>query len=248
MFDLSGLTTEPAPSEEFSPSFKTALFDRRVHMPLDCLVESVRTETGERVSVEDLQRFAADGWFPSGQNTRTPSGSAVCTCTITTRGIIQARRSCCCSQPATSCLSPSARCAPVNGLAGCYVSTIGKPHEYFDLTGTRIADRNVSLPGQSVSPRSNWRGSPRPPGVSPGVQNNRPDIRIQSQQRASPRLFDFLRSTKGKLLDSLLHETLSLSEEKIGQDISTITQELPDEPPGSPEALTEPTSAGASSE
>ena len=23
---------------------------------------------------------------------------------------------------------------PVNGLAGCYVSTIGKPHEYFDLT------------------------------------------------------------------------------------------------------------------
>ena len=27
-----------------------------------------------------------------------------------------------------------ARCAPVNGLAGCYVSTIGKPHEYFDLT------------------------------------------------------------------------------------------------------------------
>ena len=39
-----------------------------------------------------------------------------------------------CSQPATSYLSPSARCAPVNGLAGCYVSTIGKPHEYFDLT------------------------------------------------------------------------------------------------------------------
>ena len=29
----------------------------------------------------------------------------------------------------------SARCTPVNGLAGCYVSTIGKPHEYFDLTG-----------------------------------------------------------------------------------------------------------------
>ena len=54
--------------------------------------------------------------------------------------------------------------------------------------------------------------------------------------------------TRHQLLDSLLHETLSLSEEKIGQDISTITQELPDEPPGSPEALTEPTSAGASSE
>ena len=37
---------------------------------------------------------------------------------------------------ATSYLSPSARCAPVNGLAGCYVSSIGKPHEYFDLTTT----------------------------------------------------------------------------------------------------------------
>ena len=23
----------------------------------------------------------------------------------------------------------------MNGLAGCYVSSIGKPHEYFDLTG-----------------------------------------------------------------------------------------------------------------
>ena len=48
----------------------------------------------------------------------------------------QGKRICCCSQPATSYLSPSARCAPVNGLAGCYVSTIGKPHEYFDLTGS----------------------------------------------------------------------------------------------------------------
>ena len=27
----------------------------------------------------------------------------------------------------TSYLSPSARCASVNGLAGCYVSSIGKP-------------------------------------------------------------------------------------------------------------------------
>ena len=54
--------------------------------------------------------------------------------TITTRGIIKAKRICCCSQPATSYLSPSARYAPVNGLAGCSVSIIGKPHEYFDLT------------------------------------------------------------------------------------------------------------------
>ena len=36
-------------------------------------------------------------------------------------------------------LSPSARCAPVNGLAGYYVSTIGTPHEYFDLTGAQPA-------------------------------------------------------------------------------------------------------------
>ena len=40
-------------------------------------------------------------------------------------------------------VSPSARCTPVNGLAGCYVSTIGKPHEYFDLTTSGCA---VSLP------------------------------------------------------------------------------------------------------
>ena len=40
-------------------------------------------------------------------------------------------------------LSPSARCAPVNGLAGCYVSTIRKPHEYFDLTGMVPADRRL---------------------------------------------------------------------------------------------------------
>ena len=55
--------------------------------------------------------------------------------------------------------------------------------------------------------------------------------------------------THHQLLDALLHETLSLSEEKIGQDISTIgSKRLPDERPGSPEVLTEPTPAGASSE
>jgi hypothetical protein len=64
MFDLSGLTTERAPGDEFSLPFKMALLDRRVRMPLEWLAESVRTETGERVSVEDLQRFAAYGWFP----------------------------------------------------------------------------------------------------------------------------------------------------------------------------------------
>ena len=48
---------------------------------------------------------------------------------------------------ATSYLSPSARCAPVNGLAGCYVSTIGKPHEYFDLTVRR--HKPVNLAGAS---------------------------------------------------------------------------------------------------
>ena len=42
-------------------------------------------------------------------------------------------------------LSPSARCAPVNGLAGCYVSTIGTPHEYFDLTGKGRCIDNVFI-------------------------------------------------------------------------------------------------------
>ena len=37
------------------------------------------------------------------------------------------------------------QCAPVNGLAGCYVSTIGKPHEYFDLTGSLLAEPNQVL-------------------------------------------------------------------------------------------------------
>ena len=37
--------------------------------------------------------------------------------------------------PASDQLPQSERkVPPVNGLAGCYVSTIGKPHEYFDLT------------------------------------------------------------------------------------------------------------------
>ena len=36
---------------------------------------------------------------------------------------------------------------------------------------TRIAGRNVTLQGALVSPRSNKRGSPRPPRVNPGVQN-----------------------------------------------------------------------------
>ena len=54
--------------------------------------------------------------------------------------------------------------------------------------------------------------------------------------------------TRRRLLDALLHEALSPSEEKIWQDISTIAQELPDETPGSPKVLTEPTLAETSPE
>ena len=32
----------------------------------------------------------------------------------------------------------------MNGLAGCYVSTIGKQHEYFDLTACLRSTKNVS--------------------------------------------------------------------------------------------------------
>ena len=54
--------------------------------------------------------------FPVSAHTRpTSPGIAVATCPVPS--------------------SPSARCAPLDGLAGCYVFTIGKPHEYFDLTG-----------------------------------------------------------------------------------------------------------------
>ena len=38
----------------------------------------------------------------------------------------------------------------MNGLAGYYVSTIGKPHEYFDLTGSGTCNALVSV-GFSVS-------------------------------------------------------------------------------------------------
>ena len=37
----------------------------------------------------------------------------------------------------------------MNGLAGCYVSTIGKPREYFDLTGIFSA---AARPGQRLHP------------------------------------------------------------------------------------------------
>ena len=49
---------------------------------------------------------------------------------------------------------------PVSGR--CFHATYG---------GTRIAGRNVTLQGALVSPRSNKRGSPRPPRINPGVQN-----------------------------------------------------------------------------
>ena len=55
---------------------------------------------------------------------------------------------------ATSYLSPSARCAPVNGLAGCYVSNIGKPHEYFDLTALTASLRRSSSESLRRLPRS----------------------------------------------------------------------------------------------
>ena len=98
-----------------------------------------RTSTEAKTSSQDLN---SHGCLPV--NTRSSFLRITSTSsTITARGIIKARRIYCCSQPATSYLSPSARCAPVNGLAGCYVSTIGKPHEYFDLTTSGCA---VSLP------------------------------------------------------------------------------------------------------
>ena len=50
----------------------------------------------------------------------------------------KARRICFCSQPATSYLSPERKVPPVNGLAGCYVSTIGQAARYFDRTGSRM--------------------------------------------------------------------------------------------------------------
>ena len=95
-----------------------------------------------------------------------PGAELVGRATITARGIIKARRIYCCSQPATSYLSPSASCAPVNGLEGCYVSTIGKPHEYLDLTrSTKVqpisfslgwAARRISVAATAARSAMNW--------------------------------------------------------------------------------------------
>ncbi len=53
--------------------------------------------------------------------------------------------------PAATCyISPSARCASVNGLAGCYVSTIGKSHEYFDLTTKNVVNALPNMTKQVV--------------------------------------------------------------------------------------------------
>ena len=43
----------------------------------------------------------------------------------------------------------------MTGLAGCYVSTIGKPHEYFDLTGG-----SITITGGRASP--DWPSFSRP--------------------------------------------------------------------------------------
>ena len=91
------------------------------------------------ICVHDAPEYAGQQFVPFQGPLESVMRLGSTSSTITTRGIIKARRICCCSQPATSYLSPSARCAPGNGLADCYVSTIGKPHEYFDLTSIRIS-------------------------------------------------------------------------------------------------------------
>ena len=52
--------------------------------------------------------------------------------------------------------------------------------------------------------------------------------------------------TRRRLLNALLHETLAPIEEETRRDISTIAEELPAKPPGSPKVLTEPTPAATS--
>ena len=97
--------------------------------------DAARVGTVQTRLVKILERPAGQQFAPFQEPLESATRLGSTSSTMTTRGIIKTRRICCCSQPATSYLSPSARCAPVNGLAGCYVSTSGKPHEYFDLTG-----------------------------------------------------------------------------------------------------------------
>ena len=39
----------------------------------------------------------------------------------------------------------------MNGLAGYYVSTIGKPHEYFDLTASKLLICGLFLKGRVLA-------------------------------------------------------------------------------------------------
>ncbi len=54
----------------------------------------------------------------------------------------------------------------MNGLAGCSVSTIGKPHEYFDLTGKRFLmikeDRSEEAEPTQLILVQNWLEERKP--------------------------------------------------------------------------------------
>ena len=121
--------------------------------------------------VKILERPAGQQFAPFQEPLESAMRLGSTSSTMTTRGIIKTRRICCCSQPATSYLSPSARCAPVNGLAGCYVSTSGKPHEYFDLTGSK---RGVTRAKQVSSGTRRTQGSHRLTGTAANPHDDRP--------------------------------------------------------------------------
>lgn len=51
-------------AQETGVEWRWSIFDKRVLLPLGCLAEAVKNETEHVVSVEQLQGFADDQWFP----------------------------------------------------------------------------------------------------------------------------------------------------------------------------------------
>ena len=83
----------------------------------------------------------------------------------------------------------------MNGLAGCYVSTIGKPHEYFDLTGTARTSRSSFNP--LPPPKRGETGWPRS-----SLRRSRP-VSIHSPRRSEGRRIDTV--TRGQFQAVSIH-------------------------------------------
>ncbi len=102
--------------------------------------------------------------------------------------------------------------------------------------------RMTGTAGQKRVPAEYFANSPFP--LPPLAEQHHIVAKVDELMALCDRLKTSLATgdeTRRCLFDALLHEALSPNKEEIRQNISTIAQELPDETPGSPKVLTEPT-------